>query len=237
MDTVPNAICVVAKCPIPGKSKTRLSAAAAGGGGDLTDEECALMAKAMLCDVLSSIHRAEALSTVVKFLYFAPADEEGMKRMGSILDELGICYVDGSQILEQADRRPGILDNAGGPSGRGLDALRHGKWYLCPMPGARQSNLRSSDLGKKLVGMYINTRSIVMNDFGVIDFETATTPRSRTPPAVAFLGMDSPELPVGEIAYALQLASGPGSAYINPSHERGVRNALLAAAGTTDQRI
>ena len=144
---VPNAICIVAKCPIPGKSKTRLSAAAAGATG-LTDEGCALMAKAMLCDVLSIIHRAEELSSVVKFLYYAPADEEGKQRMGSILDELGICYVDGSQILEQADRRPGILDNAGGPSGRGLDVLRNGKWYLSPMPGARQSNLRSSDLGK-----------------------------------------------------------------------------------------
>ena len=86
---IPNAICVVAKCPIPGKSKTRLSAAAGGGGG-LTDEGCALMAKAMLCDVLSSIHRTEALSTVVKFLYYAPADDDGKQRMGSILDELGI---------------------------------------------------------------------------------------------------------------------------------------------------
>jgi len=221
---VPNAICIVAKCPIPGKSKTRLSAAAAGGGG-LTDEGCALIAKSMLCDVLSNIHRAEALSSVVKFLYFAPADDDGKQRMGLILDELGILYVDGSHILKQADHRPGILDNAGGPSGRGLDVLRHDKWYLCPMPDARQSNLRSSDLGGKLAGMLDHTRSIVWNDFGDID-------AAITPPAVAFLGMDSPELPVGEILYALQLASRqlphssakeetPGSAYINPSHDGG----------------
>ena len=222
---VPNAICVVAKCPIPGKSKTRLSAADAAG---LTDEGCALMAKAMLCDVLSSIHRAKALSSVakhpvVKFLYFAPADEEGMKRMGSILDELSMLYVDGSQTLAQADRRREYQEL--GCSERGLDVLRYDAWYLCPMPDARQSNLRSSDLGIKLAGMLDYTRSTVWNDLGDID-------AAITPPAVAFLGMDSPELPIGEIAHALQLASRqlphssateeiPGSAYINPSHDGG----------------
>jgi glycosyltransferase A (GT-A) superfamily protein (DUF2064 family) len=92
------------------------------------------------------------------------------------------------------------------------------------MPDASQSNLRSSDLGSKLAGMLEQTRTIVQNEFGDDDAPSS--------PAVAFLGMDSPELPIEEIAYALQLASGQASeesaidnnkglAYINPSHDGG----------------
>ena len=105
-----------------------------------------------------------------------------------------------------------------------------GTYVRCPTPDAHRSNLRSSDLGSKLAGMLEQTRSMVQTEFGCDGGDG--TPSS--PPAVAFLGMDSPELPTEEIAYALELASGQlpnssvannsnngGSAYINPSHDGG----------------
>jgi glycosyltransferase A (GT-A) superfamily protein (DUF2064 family) len=200
----PNAICVVAKCPIPGKSKTRLSSG-------LTDDGCARMARAMLCDVLAGLHGAQSLSSVMKFLYYAPADDDGRRRMKWILDDLGIPYrYCAGGTTSQVQHQPQKNDQEGDT------------WYLCPMPDASRGNLRSSDLGTKLAGMLEHTRSVVKHDFG-------DNKREVSSPAVAFLGMDSPELPIEEIAYALRLASGQiaessnggRSAYINPSHDGG----------------
>lgn len=225
---LPNAICIVAKCPTPGKSKTRLSSACPSRNNatatsttttGLTDEGCAQMAKAMLCDVLMGIHNSSSLSSVVKFLYHAPADDDGRQRMGSILDELDIPYISGSFCGETDTKKQQQYMYP--PKST---ALPQTNWYLRPMPDASQSNLRSSDLGSKLAGMLEQTRTIVQNEFGDDDAPSS--------PAVAFLGMDSPELPIEEIAYALQLASGQASeesaidnnkglAYINPSHDGG----------------
>lgn len=207
---VPNAICIVAKSPIPGKSKTRLGlastssssrddaptpAAANNAPPGLTDEGCARMAKAMLCDVLTEIHSSPSLSSVVKCLYHAPADDDGRRRMGSILDELDIPHRRvGSSNEQQQDAREGTATSQ----------TTTATWCLCPMPDARRNNLRSSHLGSKLAGMLEQTRTIVRNEFG--HDGNAGTPSSL--PAVAFLGMDSPELPIEEIAYALELASG-----------------------------
>ena len=234
---VPNAICIVAKSPTPGKSKTRLGLASTSSSSrdastpapnnappGLTDEGCAKMAKAMLCDVLVGIHTSPSLSSVVKCLYHAPADDDGRKRMGAILDELDIpyrrrgCSGDEQYEVQECTATPKTT----------IDT-----WYLCPMPDAHRSNLRSSDLGSKLAGMLEQTRSMVQTEFGNDNDGGDGTPSSL--PAVAFLGMDSPELPTEEIAYALELASGrsknsnvatnssnnKGLAHINPSHDGG----------------
>ena len=232
---VPNAmICVVAKCPIAGKSKTRLATG-------LTDEGCAAMAKAMLSDVLTTLHTSKSLSPVVKVLYHAPADADGARLMGSILDELGIPYriagnSSGSECSECGEAGTNTNQTQNDPESTST-AKPQTTWYLCPMPDAHNSNLQSSDLGSKLAGMLVQTRTMVQKEFSGQD----DTPQQA--PAVAFLGMDAPELPVEEIAYALELASGQqqleeesaidhnnnnnnnnsnrGTAYINPSHDGG----------------
>ena len=236
---VPNAICVVAKCPIPGKSKTRLASTTG-----LTDEGCATMAKAMLSDVLMTIHTSKSLSSVVKVLYHAPADDDGARRMGSILDQLGIPYKrvsdssssssSNGECGECGEADTGTKQTQNDPESTSTSQTT---WYLCPMPDAHRGNLQSSDLGTKLAGMLVQTRTMVQKEFSGQD----DTPQQA--PAVAFLGMDAPELPVEEIAYALELASGQqqleeesaidhnnnnnnnnsnrGTAYINPSHDGG----------------
>lgn len=80
------AIVVVAKCPLPGKSKTRLMPM-------LGEEGSATLAKAMLSDVLCGI----ASLPIAKILYYAPGTSEGRHIMQSLLEELGI--VDAVQLV------------------------------------------------------------------------------------------------------------------------------------------
>lgn len=69
---VEGAIIVVAKCPLPGKSKTRLLPL-------LGEQGSATLAKAMLCDVLATL--VNYFPSTLKILYYAPGTEEGRKYM------------------------------------------------------------------------------------------------------------------------------------------------------------
>lgn len=77
------AIIIVAKCPIPGMSKTRLIPL-------LGEQGSSTLSKAMLCDVLVSLVNHEPLKRVTKILYFAPGNDEGRHCMQTILDEMKI---------------------------------------------------------------------------------------------------------------------------------------------------
>lgn len=81
--TPQHTIAVVAKCPIPGKSKTRLIPL-------LGPEGSSKLAKAMLSDVLTTLSECTQLQTlkVRKNLFYAPANEEGLNIMTTILAEL-----------------------------------------------------------------------------------------------------------------------------------------------------
>ena len=73
-------IAVIAKCPIAGQCKTRLNPF-------LNADGSALLARAMLLDVLTSISRATADSNVDLLLFYAPPTEEGRQIMQSIIEE------------------------------------------------------------------------------------------------------------------------------------------------------
>jgi len=70
--TLGGAIVVVAKCPSPGKSKTRLVPL-------LGEQGSATLAKAMLCDVLVAL--VQHFPQTLKILYYAPGTEEGRNYM------------------------------------------------------------------------------------------------------------------------------------------------------------
>lgn len=114
------SIIVVAKCPIPGKSKTRLIPL-------LGQDGSATLAKAMLSDVLMTLERCPSLLNIAKILLYAPGDNDGLKIMQSILDELGLKYSNFDKTSSKDD------------IGKG--------WRLLPM---HSPNLESSELGDLL---------------------------------------------------------------------------------------
>ncbi len=133
-------IIVFAKCPIPGKSKTRLSSLLGQGGS-------ALLAKAMLSDVLQSISKDANLSVCSKVLVYAPGTPDGHFQMSTILTELG-------------------LENSN------LEARSStSQWILLPMMSSAAkternplSELLSSDLGSKLADALERVRELNPND-------------------------------------------------------------------------
>lgn len=78
------SIVVFAKCPIPGKSKTRLIPL-------LGEEGSVQLAKGMLSDVLKSINGCAQLNGTRKILVYAPGTPAGKGRMEDILDGLGLA--------------------------------------------------------------------------------------------------------------------------------------------------
>jgi glycosyltransferase A (GT-A) superfamily protein (DUF2064 family) len=74
---VDGCIVVVAKCPLPGTSKTRLAPL-------LGEDGAAALARAMLSDVLISLSQ----QPVPKILLYAPGNVEGWNHMAGILQEL-----------------------------------------------------------------------------------------------------------------------------------------------------
>ncbi|KAI2506018.1 hypothetical protein MHU86_8429 [Fragilaria crotonensis] len=81
-------IVVVAKCPLPGTSKTRLIPL-------LGEDGSANLAKAMLSDILLSL--VQYMKGYDIILYYAPGTDEGRMHMHVLLHELGI--VDDVELL------------------------------------------------------------------------------------------------------------------------------------------
>ena len=186
------SIVVVAKCPIPGKSKTRLAPW-------LGETGAADLAKAMLCDVLMGLsttphHVVRALSlerlrhafvlsncfswyqnpvefpNVDRILLFAPSARKDS--MDQILEELGL----------------------------------HDQWTTIPMlEEDGPNNLQSSDLGQKLTHALVETRGRRNDD------------NNKGGPVI-FLGMDSPEVPLDEVASAL---TNPDQVLLCPALDGG----------------
>ena len=75
-------IVIVAKCPLPGTSKTRLIPM-------LGEDGSAMLAKAMLSDILQNLVKHMNLHHLI--LYYAPGTDEGRMHMLAIIDSLGIA--------------------------------------------------------------------------------------------------------------------------------------------------
>ena len=195
------AIVIFAKCPIPGSSKTRLSEL-------VGDEGSAALAKAMLSDVLLTVSHDERLSqNTIKFLVFGPGDVEGERIMTGLLSDLNLSFMSNLKTNSGTDTQ----DNN----------VTTDKWYLLPMVNTQSQNndgkndLSSSDLGYKLANSLIQVRNMLKNN------ETSNNNNnlvSISEPSVVFLGMDAPEIPIHEIAYALDITSTTHNIKMNCSN-------------------
>jgi glycosyltransferase A (GT-A) superfamily protein (DUF2064 family) len=174
-------IVVVAKCPIPGKSKTRLITL-------LGEDGSAALAKSMLSDVLLTIDGCKALENVHKILLYAPGNEEGLVIMKEILHQLGLSLV----VIQ---REPTLVvstvnnDTIGNVVHENIKLELCNIWKLLPM---LDGDLKSSDLGSKLEDALRMARQISQGYDGC---------------GVVFLGMDSPILSLDDIIMGLTNAS------------------------------
>lgn len=157
------------------------------------------------------------LSSVRKFLVYAPGNKHGEEHMIKILKKLFIS----SDHLKRTGKGDSIgeLNN--------LLSL----WTLLPMASTDSNqdlskNLLSSDLGSKLSDALSRVRRMLENNGedtfnggGIESIVEKTTDNFGGP--VVFLGMDSPELPIDEICSAIQIATSSKKAYLNPAHDGG----------------
>ncbi len=132
--SVGGAVCVFAKCPIPGRSKTRIAPL-------LGEDGAASLATAMLSDILISLTSCVHLKETLKVLVYAPGSSEGEARMKSILQSLNLSI---TSICEGSSR--GVFDG----------------WILLPMAsGASKADLTSSSLGSKLEDALDKSRQLL----------------------------------------------------------------------------
>lgn len=174
------AIAVIAKCPMAGKSKTRLIPL-------LGEQGSAALARAMLSDVLTSLSRCEELKPAKKILFYAPPTQQGLEIMREILISLS------------------------------LYSQPHQEWVLLPMVSV---SLASSDLGDQLTDALVRARQVQVEEH-----HTA----NALPGPVIFLGMDAPELPLGELVSAFE---HPDTALLCPSDDGGY--GMLSVPATAD---
>mmetsp|Transcript_10724 Transcript_10724/g.25556 ORF Transcript_10724/g.25556 Transcript_10724/m.25556 type:complete len:392 (-) Transcript_10724:68-1243(-) len=198
-DNIDGVIVVVAKCPIQGKSKTRLIPLL-GPDGSVD------LAKAMLSDVVLTIDKCPQLLGVNKVLLYAPGNDDGLQRMKAILDELSVPYHGGNETLDRQQRSR--------DENQAVAANCARKWTLLPMMmnsdvgGGTDGDLRSSDLGSKLQDALVRAREMmmmVMTSGGKSEKEDRGG--SGSGGGVVFLGMDSPVLSLDDIVQGLQDSS------------------------------
>ena len=197
---VGGAIVVVAKCPRSGHSKTRLSPL-------LGTEGAATLAQAMLSDVLVSLSDYSQLEGTLKVLLYAPGTKEGESHMISILQSLHLPFV---ATMTHCCSTDGGGDNALLlPLPILQTILTNNGWVLLPMKlSTSDSDLASSSLlGEILVDALDKTRALLAS-LSKSSSSKVTPCTTSNNDAVLFLGMDSPELPLEEIVYGLQLSSG-----------------------------
>lgn len=225
---------VVAKCPIPGLCKTRLIPL-------LGEVGAAVLAKAMLKDVVMNIHQCPAFRNVSKILlYAAPtvpetrtggnsSDNSGFEIMNSILrDELKLQTEDVHRetVLEASLRQRQQQEEDAktkSPPLPSLDAnddnpptLSQDHWYLLPMlnDGGDISLRGSSDLSAKLEDALNLVRAMQHQMHSITCSDGKITP-SVVASGTVFVGMDAPVLSLEDIVTGLEQAKN----FDTPSRE------------------
>lgn len=230
MNSDRGSIAIFAKCPIAGRSKTRLS-------NLLGDEGAANLARAMLSDILTTISLNSHSLHFDKFLVYAPGTKAGEMVMKSILTELGLypcSTVRGDDYVHKLEKsRENYRDDL--------------KWILIPMVSYTiqatpfQTNEQTGGINcptaiNKGAAEKTNQKSITddssnyqkfvdlqSTDLGAKLAHALEQIRVFHPDQpVAFVGMDSPELPIDEIYHAVQYVSRfPDKVYMNPAQDGG----------------
>lgn len=209
------AIVIFAKYPISGSSKTRLSPL-------LGDDGSASLARAMLSDVIEGISFHPVLRRKLKFIVYAPDNDIGKKGMREILDSLNLTC---KFVSEELSHNCRLIEEDEEEEQDNDDDDIHDSWLLLPMSQSSNNtttttqttnDLTSSDLGEKLSNALSTVQTILLFEgggcSGTWSIESLSSSHddsilSNTGGPVAFVGMDSPELPLDEIANAFQIAS------------------------------
>eukprot|EP00815_Leptocylindrus_aporus_P009760 CAMPEP_0116053186 /NCGR_PEP_ID=MMETSP0322-20121206/2031_1 /TAXON_ID=163516 /ORGANISM="Leptocylindrus danicus var. apora, Strain B651" /LENGTH=347 /DNA_ID=CAMNT_0003536289 /DNA_START=1 /DNA_END=1044 /DNA_ORIENTATION=- len=149
---VEGTIVVVAKCPIAGSSKTRLSSSSYNS---VTKEHriplhvCHLLAKAMVCDVVQQLTACPYLRNVRKMIVYAPGTKDGEEIMLKLVKE---CLGGDDDDDE---------NNCGNGSWK--------DWILVPMEkSTTKEEMLSSDLGERLADALDCARSGMGSGCGVV---------------------------------------------------------------------
>jgi len=144
------------------------------------------------------------LRSTLKVLVYAPNTKSGESQMASILQSLHLPYHKMDVDPSNARQSDHTINHNNEERADSFDA---NGWVLLPMKSsapigsnASKSDLTSSSLGEKLEDALERTRILIEMK--------KTCNNSNKNEAVLFLGMDSPELPMEEIVYGLQISSG-----------------------------
>ena len=215
------AIVLVAKCPLVGKSKTRLAK-----DDRLGNDGAADLARAMLSDVLDRVGRCVSLflfvcscvygqlmlmykihdimyamhaqpsfKKVLKILLYAPGDAEGESIMSDLLASLKL---DSSSSSPSSDNTEASFNT----------------WVLMPM-NSTAKDMTSSNLGDKLKSALYRARQLLIN--------CRREPNdTKEDGGVVFIGMDAPDIPLDEILHGILYSSPPhNQAFLCPTYDGG----------------
>ena len=146
-------------------------------------------------------------------LVYAPGTTAGEAQMISILQSLHLSHCREIDIntttMQQFEKidgpAPGEITNN---TNNTAVSKNPSNWVLLPMKSssASKSDLTSSSLGDKLEDALERIRTLIDNKVNATPSHDNTCRYNNK--SVLFLGMDSPELPMEEIVYGLQIASG-----------------------------
>lgn len=195
VSSVSGSVVVVAKCPIPGKSKTRLIPLTGVDGS-------AQLAMAMLADVLTALTLAETEKNFDRILLYAPPTDVGKMTMENLLDRFG--------IPRQRPDDDNASDSVSSTSCKSSKSDRkQGKswnpeaWTLLPM-----SNEKISSEGDPIEqsSTPLNLKSSYLSDIleNALHRVRLRLRKLKSDGPVIFVGMDSPDIPLDELAYALE---------------------------------
>lgn len=231
--TLAGSIVVVAKCPIPGQSKTRLI--------PLTGREgSSQLAEAMLADVLTSATLLDIGNRYVdRILLYAPDTDEGRRRMEELMD---LHSIPRQQILQQGDAasecsgstKSSRSSKKSSSSRKSSRSSRKSKmepnldaWTLLPMSNERLDKCRTSSSSNngsknKTAHSPLNLKSSFLSSILANALHRARQRQKlhfQAHGPVVFVGMDSPELPLDQVEHALLLQ--PQQARLCPAADGG----------------
>lgn len=216
------SIVVVAKCPIPGKSKTRLIPLMGEMGS-------VRLAKSMLSDVLKTIAGCPELKFVRKIVLYAPGTSEGLEQMKTLFRELDLKATTSESTSASASASPIALDlESHGDDDCGGDNEIEEPWILLPMASSSSGkDLTSHDLGAKLEDALVRVR--------LLEHQPSTQSQQRQPQrhGVVFLGMDAPILPLDDIVEGLKRATISSTAGTTQEEQEAASSIISNTAAAT----
>lgn len=193
--SVSGSVVVVAKCPIPGKSKTRLIPLTGVDGS-------AQLATAMLADVLTALTLAETEKNFDRILLYAPPTDVGKMTMESLLDRFSIPRQmpnddDASDAMSTRSYKSSRSDRKQGKS------WNPEAWTLLPMSNEK---INSEGDPIKQSSKPVNLKSSYLSDIleNALHRVRLRLRKLKSDGPVIFVGMDSPDIPLDELAYALE---------------------------------